>query len=165
MNTVYERAVAEAAKRAFNGEAGAEVALALFWTGYCDALVGFQKFNFICRADSQDIYSEPTALERKWNTPSFNVLFGVYPIRARYGHVTSVTWCVCFPLVCGKYLSGFKERVEFAPNAPGSEVTVLSTTFSLRINSLLISHLKAYTTPPSAIKHFAPTWPSLSPLC
>ncbi|KAJ3513576.1 hypothetical protein NLJ89_g2871 [Agrocybe chaxingu] len=35
---VYERAIAEADKRRFKGEAGAEEALRLFWTGYCDAL-------------------------------------------------------------------------------------------------------------------------------
>ncbi|KAJ7600967.1 hypothetical protein C8J56DRAFT_813965 [Mycena floridula] len=38
MSTVYERAIAEAAKRKFNGEAGSEEALRSFWTGYCDAL-------------------------------------------------------------------------------------------------------------------------------
>jgi hypothetical protein len=39
MKTVYERAIAEAAKRRFEGEMGAEDALRSFWTGYCDALV------------------------------------------------------------------------------------------------------------------------------
>jgi squamous cell carcinoma antigen recognized by T-cells 3 len=39
MNAVYERAIAEAAKRRFEGELGAEEALRAFWTGYCDALV------------------------------------------------------------------------------------------------------------------------------
>ncbi|KAF8158295.1 hypothetical protein B0H34DRAFT_708196 [Crassisporium funariophilum] len=34
----YERAIAEAAKRRFNGEAGAEEVLRIFWSGYCDAL-------------------------------------------------------------------------------------------------------------------------------
>ncbi|CAA7261390.1 unnamed protein product [Cyclocybe aegerita] len=35
---VYERAIAEAGRRRFKGEAGAEEALRLFWAGYCDAL-------------------------------------------------------------------------------------------------------------------------------
>ncbi|KAK7469083.1 Splicing factor [Stygiomarasmius scandens] len=38
MTAVYERAIAEAAKRRFNDEPGAEEALRTFWTGYCDAL-------------------------------------------------------------------------------------------------------------------------------
>lgn len=39
MSGVYERAIAEAAKRRFAGEIGAEEALRSFWVGYCDALV------------------------------------------------------------------------------------------------------------------------------
>lgn len=39
MNGVFERAITEAAKRRFNGQTGAEVALRAFWVGYCDALV------------------------------------------------------------------------------------------------------------------------------
>lgn len=39
MVTVYERAIAEAEKRRFNGEAGAEEALRMFWIGLSDALV------------------------------------------------------------------------------------------------------------------------------
>ncbi|KAF5315056.1 hypothetical protein D9619_007334 [Psilocybe cf. subviscida] len=35
---VYERAIADAAKRRFAGEPGAEEALHVFWAGYCDAL-------------------------------------------------------------------------------------------------------------------------------
>ena len=42
MSTVYERAIAEAAKRRFEGEAGAEETLRAFWTGYCDSLVRLQ---------------------------------------------------------------------------------------------------------------------------
>ncbi|KAF8073869.1 hypothetical protein FPV67DRAFT_1479613 [Lyophyllum atratum] len=38
MSTVYERAIAEADKRRFNGEPGAEEALRMFWVGYCDSL-------------------------------------------------------------------------------------------------------------------------------
>ncbi|KAK1236238.1 Splicing factor [Marasmius sp. AFHP31] len=38
MSTVYERAIAEAAKRRFKEEAGAELALRAFWCGYLDAL-------------------------------------------------------------------------------------------------------------------------------
>ncbi|TFY81135.1 hypothetical protein EWM64_g2871 [Hericium alpestre] len=38
LSGIYERAVAEAAKRRFAGEAGAEDALASFWLGYADAL-------------------------------------------------------------------------------------------------------------------------------
>ncbi|KAK2465199.1 hypothetical protein APHAL10511_002553 [Amanita phalloides] len=38
ISTTYERAIAEAAKRRFNGEEGAEQALRVFWIGYCDAL-------------------------------------------------------------------------------------------------------------------------------
>lgn len=36
---IYERAIAEAARRRFNGEAEAEEALRIFWSGYGDALV------------------------------------------------------------------------------------------------------------------------------
>jgi hypothetical protein len=39
MGAVYERAIAEAAKRRFDGEPGAEETLRAFWTGYCDTLV------------------------------------------------------------------------------------------------------------------------------
>jgi hypothetical protein len=36
---VYERAIAEAAKQRFDGQANAEDILHVFWAGYCDALV------------------------------------------------------------------------------------------------------------------------------
>lgn len=36
---LYERAIAEAARRQFSGEEGAEMALRSFWGGYCDILV------------------------------------------------------------------------------------------------------------------------------
>lgn len=36
---IYERAIAEAAKQIFNGQANSEEVLPIFWTGYCDALV------------------------------------------------------------------------------------------------------------------------------
>lgn len=39
MGAAYERAIAEAAKRRFDGELGAEEALRSFWVGYCDCLV------------------------------------------------------------------------------------------------------------------------------
>ncbi|KAF5382630.1 hypothetical protein D9615_003010 [Tricholomella constricta] len=38
MNTVYERAIAEADKLRFNSKDGAELALRMFWAGYCDSL-------------------------------------------------------------------------------------------------------------------------------
>ncbi|KAK0188159.1 hypothetical protein F5146DRAFT_1141608 [Armillaria mellea] len=38
MGGLYERAIAEAAKRKFAGEAGAGEALGSFWVGYCDAV-------------------------------------------------------------------------------------------------------------------------------
>ncbi|KAG5646531.1 hypothetical protein DXG03_003298 [Asterophora parasitica] len=38
MNTVYERAVAQADVQRFTGEEGAEIALRMFWVGYCDSL-------------------------------------------------------------------------------------------------------------------------------
>ncbi|EGN98450.1 hypothetical protein SERLA73DRAFT_169409 [Serpula lacrymans var. lacrymans S7.3] len=38
VTTLYERAIAEAAKRRFSGEIGAEQVLEMFWSGYCDAL-------------------------------------------------------------------------------------------------------------------------------
>ncbi len=41
VSSIYERAIAEAAKRRFSGEEGAEQVLRMFWTGYCDALVSF----------------------------------------------------------------------------------------------------------------------------
>ena len=37
--TLYERAIAEAAKRRFAGDPNAEIALRAFWVGYIDALV------------------------------------------------------------------------------------------------------------------------------
>jgi len=36
---LYERAIAEAAKRRFAGDLNAEVALRVFWGGYIDTLV------------------------------------------------------------------------------------------------------------------------------
>jgi hypothetical protein len=36
---LYERAIAEAAKRKFAGDLNAETALRAFWTGYIDTLV------------------------------------------------------------------------------------------------------------------------------
>jgi len=36
----YERAIAEAARRRYLGEIGSEEALRVFWSGYCDSLVG-----------------------------------------------------------------------------------------------------------------------------
>lgn len=39
LSGLYERAIAEAARRRFDGEPGAEAMLAMFWGGYCDALV------------------------------------------------------------------------------------------------------------------------------
>lgn len=36
---LYERAIAEAAKRRFAGDINAEAALRTFWTGYIDTLV------------------------------------------------------------------------------------------------------------------------------
>ncbi|KAK7048174.1 ATP-dependent DNA helicase PIF1 [Favolaschia claudopus] len=36
ISTLYERAIADAAKRRFSGEQGAEEALRVFWAGYCD---------------------------------------------------------------------------------------------------------------------------------
>lgn len=41
VSATYERAIAEAAKRRFLEEEGAEQVLRMFWTGYCDALVSF----------------------------------------------------------------------------------------------------------------------------
>ncbi|KAF8630909.1 hypothetical protein AX17_005267 [Amanita inopinata Kibby_2008] len=38
LSTTYERALAEASRRRFDSEVGAETALRLFWAGYCDAL-------------------------------------------------------------------------------------------------------------------------------
>ena len=45
MRAVYERAIAEAAKRRFNGEPGAEEVLRSFWVGYCDVLVRLFRKN------------------------------------------------------------------------------------------------------------------------
>ncbi|KAJ7714178.1 hypothetical protein B0H16DRAFT_1808225, partial [Mycena metata] len=36
VSTLYERAIADVAKRRFSGERGAEEALRVFWSGYCD---------------------------------------------------------------------------------------------------------------------------------
>ncbi|KAJ7695961.1 hypothetical protein B0H17DRAFT_930002 [Mycena rosella] len=38
LSTLYERAIADAAKRRFSGEQGAEETLRAFWAGYCDTL-------------------------------------------------------------------------------------------------------------------------------
>lgn len=53
VSSIYERAIAEAAKRRFNGEEGAEQVLRIFWTGYCDALVSF------CFVAYTDVAHEP----------------------------------------------------------------------------------------------------------
>jgi hypothetical protein len=45
MRTLYERAISEAAKRLFDGDAGAEDMLRLFWVAYCDALVCSSLFS------------------------------------------------------------------------------------------------------------------------
>ncbi len=47
MGGLYERAIAEAAKRKFAGEAGAEEALRSFWVGYCDAVVCKSHWHFL----------------------------------------------------------------------------------------------------------------------
>ena len=36
---LYERAIADTAKRLFNGDPNADGALSMFWIGYCDAMV------------------------------------------------------------------------------------------------------------------------------
>lgn len=43
---IYERAIAEAAKQRFNGEAGAEEILRMYWSGYGDVLVNY--FVMLC---------------------------------------------------------------------------------------------------------------------
>jgi hypothetical protein len=46
---IYERAIAEAAKRRSNGESGAEESLRIFWSGYGDALVSRSvMLSFFC---------------------------------------------------------------------------------------------------------------------
>jgi hypothetical protein len=46
---IYERAIAEAAKRRFNDELGAEDTLRLYWSGYGDVLVKyFVMLSFRC---------------------------------------------------------------------------------------------------------------------
>ena len=46
---IYERAIAEAAKRRFNDEPGAEETLRIYWSGYGDVLVNyFVMLNFRC---------------------------------------------------------------------------------------------------------------------
>ena len=44
---LYERAIAEAAKRRFAGDLNAEAALRAFWVGYIDALVSHFSFYLI----------------------------------------------------------------------------------------------------------------------
>ena len=46
---VFERAIAEAAKRRFSGEPNAEAALRSFWAGYADALVSRCRPKFLWR--------------------------------------------------------------------------------------------------------------------
>ena len=49
MRGIYERAIAEAAKRRFNDEPGAEETLRIFWSGYGDVLVNhFVVLSFHC---------------------------------------------------------------------------------------------------------------------
>lgn len=50
LKTLYERAVAEADRRRWAGEAGAEEALRSFWTGYVDILVCHFLY-FVSRSD------------------------------------------------------------------------------------------------------------------
>lgn len=45
---LYERAIAEAAKRRFAGDLNAEAALRAFWIGYIDTLVSSFPFHRIC---------------------------------------------------------------------------------------------------------------------
>jgi squamous cell carcinoma antigen recognized by T-cells 3 len=45
LKTLYERAIAEAAKRQLTGENGAEDALRAFWIGYLDFMV----IEILCR--------------------------------------------------------------------------------------------------------------------
>ena len=44
--TLYERAIAEADKRRWAGEPGAEESLRAFWTGYLDLMVGPSRVTF-----------------------------------------------------------------------------------------------------------------------
>ena len=44
LQALYERAIAEADKRRWNGEANAEAALRSFWAGYLDVLVSLHPF-------------------------------------------------------------------------------------------------------------------------
>jgi hypothetical protein len=90
MNTVYERAVAEAAKRAFNGETGAEGVLAALWSGYCDALVG--PLQHSSQFEFHTLGSEPTMLEPKLNTLCYKGLYEVCLIQGRCGRVILVIW-------------------------------------------------------------------------
>ena len=60
MSTIYERAIAEAAKRLFKEEAGAELALRTFWCGYLDTLVGFLSGNPLLRLLSRIFTREST---------------------------------------------------------------------------------------------------------
>ena len=43
---IYERAIAEAAKRRFNDEPGAEETLRVYWSGYGDVLVNYLLSEF-----------------------------------------------------------------------------------------------------------------------
>lgn len=47
---IYERAIAEAAKRRFNGEPGAEDTLRIYWCGYGDVLVKYSVMLSFCCA-------------------------------------------------------------------------------------------------------------------
>ncbi|KAF9468618.1 hypothetical protein BDZ94DRAFT_1279703 [Collybia nuda] len=54
LNTIYERAIAEAAKRTFHGEVDAEGVLVALWIGYCDSL----------RTNNAGVEVEHSALQR-----------------------------------------------------------------------------------------------------
>ena len=48
LQALYERAIAEADRRRWNGEANAEVALRSFWAGYLDVLVSVMASILLC---------------------------------------------------------------------------------------------------------------------
>ena len=86
--TLYERAIAEADRRRWAGEAGAEEALRSFWGGYLDLLVRNLCINL--QAALLNVLCCRGQLKQRTNRCArhFNEQSGASQLRARPGHGT-----------------------------------------------------------------------------
>jgi hypothetical protein len=100
LSGIYERAIAEAAKRRFAREAGAEEALRTFWLGYIDALVCLTEYAFYVysrkhqRIHKDDEDSQLVVLSRACRSiPGYGELWAKY-IRflVRFSHCGGTAW-------------------------------------------------------------------------